>query len=107
MIRHMSDTVMNVCFRSQSRVVLACYFVFCMVTATTLLSTLSLHDALPIWPATALTHGRPQSFGEPGEAGPASARRSEEHTSELQSLTNLVCRLRLERRKCRRTCPLW
>src|SRR5258706_11889978 len=31
------------------------------------------------------------------------ASRSEEHTSELQSLTNLVCRLLLEKKKIRRT----
>src|SRR5258706_5080374 len=31
------------------------------------------------------------------------ARRSEEHTSELQSLTNLVCRLLLEKKKTQRT----
>src|SRR5438093_8436961 len=35
-------------------------------------------------------------------ARPASGRRSEEHTSELQSLTNLVCRLLLEKKKIRR-----
>src|SRR5258706_11939737 len=36
----------------------------------------------------------------PGFAGPPQqARRSEEHTSELQSLTNLVCRLLLEKKK--------
>src|SRR5438093_2356668 len=32
-------------------------------------------------------------------ADPALRRRSEEHTSELQSLTNLVCRLLLEKKK--------
>src|SRR5437016_7071014 len=34
---------------------------------------------------------------------PASAPRSEEHTSELQSLTNLVCRLLLEKKKKKQT----
>src|SRR5437016_7749990 len=33
------------------------------------------------------------------------ADRSEEHTSELQSLTNLVCRLLLEKKKTPRTSP--
>src|SRR5437016_8490691 len=33
------------------------------------------------------------------ERAPETAARSEEHTSELQSLTNLVCRLLLERKK--------
>src|SRR5256886_11584759 len=36
------------------------------------------------------------------------ARRSEEHTSELQSQSNLVCRLLLEKKKTtNRTCPTW
>src|SRR5688572_31638979 len=34
-----------------------------------------------------------------GRAAPGSARRSEEHTSELQSQSNLVCRLLLEKKK--------
>src|SRR5258706_8827457 len=40
-------------------------------------------------------------FGRAGEIehDPRTARRSEEHTSELQSLTNLVCRLLLEKKK--------
>src|SRR2546430_8847524 len=33
------------------------------------------------------------------QSSPASARRSEEHTSELQSQSNLVCRLLLEKKK--------
>src|SRR5437016_9208941 len=37
----------------------------------------------------------------PGGDRTASAERSEEHTSELQSLTNLVCRLLLEKKKIR------
>src|SRR2546425_7705594 len=36
---------------------------------------------------------------DPGEAHPAMLRRSEEHTSELQSLAYLVCRLLLEKKK--------
>src|SRR5262249_56995223 len=35
----------------------------------------------------------------PGRGRPGRACRSEEHTSELQSLTNLVCRLLLEKKK--------
>src|SRR5437016_9203332 len=43
---------------------------------------------------------RGPSMGDSPEAIPARlARRSEEHTSELQSLTNLVCRLLLEKKK--------
>src|SRR5205085_12652949 len=37
--------------------------------------------------------------GPDGDAAPADARRSEEHTSELQSQSNLVCRLLLEKKK--------
>src|SRR3954464_16106722 len=69
------------------------FFFFFNDTATTEIYTLSLHDALPIsdtrWPA-------------PGVAPPHNwhgiGRRSEEHTSELQSHDNLVCRLLLEKK---------
>src|SRR5471030_706285 len=64
-------------------------------TATTEIYTLSLHDALPIsdggW---ATLNGL---LVRPGLA--AELRRSEEHTSELQSLRHLVCRLLLEKKK--------
>src|SRR2546430_11233327 len=82
---------------------LAVLFFFFNDPATTEIYTLSLHDALPI----------------SGAAGPASSRgpssrlrwqcvhaagmhRSEEHTSELQSQSNLVCRLLLEKKKKRK-----
>src|SRR5437016_9181751 len=46
---------------------------------------------------------RGEASGEAREVVPAmradEVRRSEEHTSELQSLTNLVCRLLLEKKK--------
>src|SRR5262249_59662294 len=82
-------------------------------TATTEIYTLSLHDALPIWRgAVRLAHRlgdragarpRPDHLQRPaGRAGPG---RSEEHTSELQSLTNLVCRLLLEKKKQQTTTP--
>src|SRR6266446_10288162 len=70
-------------------------------TATTEIYTLSLHDALPITPhvswlcAAALSPG-PQTTDVTLKRG---ARRSEEHTSELQSPCNLVCRLLLEKKK--------
>src|SRR5256885_3205075 len=38
-------------------------------------------------------------FGSDGEHGISSCPRSEEHTSELQSPCNLVCRLLLEKKK--------
>src|SRR5438093_2877946 len=72
-------------------------------TATTAFYTLSLHDALPISRSPAprsaravALHRRPESGG--GVRGAAlAAARSEEHTSELQSLTQVVCRLLLEK----------
>src|SRR5262249_61471436 len=100
-------------------------------TATTQIYPLSLHDALPISaPTIALTHDIDDVDSVfPGDAainvyrivqeslnnivkhsGARAASvtvrreaRSEEHTSELQSLTNLVCRLLLEKKKLRHT----
>src|SRR2546430_10843997 len=86
-------------------------------TATTEIYTLSLHDALPIsapgWPAAGAsrgsavrrTHRSRRRSPEPREVRGAPGRRpdrrdrSEEHTSELQSQSNLVCRLLLEKKK--------
>src|SRR2546430_5702943 len=81
------------------------FFFFFNDTATTEIYTLSLHDALPI----SLDHvgdrikraralGHRTRGGEPGRAHRIPAR-SEEHTSELQSQSNLVCRLLLEKKK--------
>src|SRR5258706_7415777 len=91
-------------------------FFFFNDTATTEIYTLSLHDALPI------SDFRNTSVSGPGQNDAASLsaisgqsltqrraiamsdwpemadKRSEEHTSELQSLTNLVCRLLLEKK---------
>src|SRR6266853_6841703 len=67
-------------------------FFFFNDTATTEIYTLSLHDALPI-----------RAFMRWGDQWPAKhdlgSLRSEEHTSELQSQSNLVCRLLLEKKK--------
>src|SRR3712207_9483900 len=79
-------------------------------TATTEIYTLSLHDALPIWPggkelslANRLLVSGPgsenSSIGEVCRVVGRSAFRSEEHTSELQSRQYLVCRLLLEKKK--------
>src|SRR2546430_17162066 len=69
-------------------------FFFFNDTATTEIYTLSLHDALPICRAgRGRRHGRQQDH----ELG-ARLDRSEEHTSELQSQSNLVCRLLLEKK---------
>src|SRR5438067_4374235 len=71
------------------------FFFFFNDTATTEIYTLSLHDALPIWiPRRTWIPGR----GSSGWRPPA-PRRSEEHTSELQSRFDLVCRLLLEKKK--------
>src|SRR5436309_11009764 len=86
-------------------------------TATTEIYTLSLHDALPIYPLRSSGHRpiRPDGHAAHREHRrrypPADGRarhregldprpcRSEEHTSELQSRENLVCRLLLEKKK--------
>src|SRR5256885_4743292 len=90
-----------------------CFFFFFNDTATTEIYTLSLHDALPIYyqPAhpdlkvteskiryAVLCYGVPLRIAEdPNHKEPGL--RSEEHTSELQSPCNLVCRLLLEKKK--------
>src|SRR5258706_4648376 len=106
----------------------AFFFFFFNDTATTEIYTLSLHDALPIFfeasylnrtsdqqlaptPfASAAPIDKDSIYNPYGatvfgynrrleEFGPRKFLRSEEHTSELQSLTNLVCRLLLEKKK--------
>src|SRR2546430_419453 len=105
-----------------------CLFFFFNDTATTEIYTLSLHDALPIYfflaeaqlasvleavLAAGATYGR-ADLGrgtkvnvEFVSANPTAPRpcptRSEEHTSELQSQSNLVCRLLLEKKQILRT----
>src|SRR5690349_23702230 len=96
----MSEFVCNlgVCFT------FGLFLFFCKDTASTEIYTLSLHDALPIYcvenmrgadgvlqPGNQLRHGQRFSL--------SSGRRSEEHTSELQSRRELVCRLLLEKKK--------
>src|SRR5260370_16742247 len=81
-------------------------FFFFNDTATTEIYTLSLHDALPIWPVRSAqlpnrrTRSRVRRFGQSATGPPG--HRSEEHTSELQSHLNLVCRLLLEKKKNKR-----
>src|SRR5256885_5937846 len=74
------------------------FFFFFNDTATTEIYTLSLHDALPISPPLVreLRSQPPQGARAHGARARA---RSEEHTSELQSPCNLVCRLLLEKKK--------
>src|SRR5687767_15655305 len=75
-------------------------FFFFNDAATTEIYTLSLHDALPIYGVELLDHvvGELPLGGLIGEAEDGDDR-SEEHTSELQSLAYLVCRLLLEKKK--------
>src|SRR5947207_7177313 len=68
-------------------------FFFFNNTATTEIYTLSLHDALPIWPRACCGHRVACRTTSAGWS------RSEEHTSELQSHSDLVCRLLLEKKK--------
>src|SRR5947199_4519386 len=81
--------------------------------ATTEIYTLSLHDALPIssarWNGSGGEGGirlcratAPTAF-VPRKNRPGASGRSEEHTSELQSLRHLVCRLLLEKKKKQKT----
>src|SRR5690349_24149052 len=80
-------------------------------TATTEIYTLSLHDALPICnlqsSLNSVYSGRPVSATpvEPAQAAGFFSR-SEEHTSELQSRRDLVCRLLLEKKKKKKTMTL-
>src|SRR2546427_11899089 len=84
-------------------------FFFFNDTATTEIYTLSLHDALPILRRLLALYE--ERLADPSQAswaaaeilkltpGDREAMRSEEHTSELQSQSNLVCRLLLEKKK--------
>src|SRR5688572_32463778 len=86
------------------------FFFFFNDPATTEIYTLSLHDALPISTralfrgvigVTVVVHhvDGEGADGLPEEGLGCVGRRSEEHTSELQSQSNLVCRLLLEKKK--------
>src|SRR2546421_6647935 len=82
-------------------------FFFFNDTATTEIYTLSLHDALPICAAPAalqeicdrLQPGTIEVFAQRWLHRLPVPFRSEEHTSELQSRSDLVCRLLLEKKK--------
>src|SRR2546425_13184022 len=95
---------------------LSLLFFFFNDTATTEIYTLSLHDALPIcggnfmcsssrastmiWETARLrNHLWFEGTRYQGADGVLQRERSEEHTSELQSLAYLVCRLLLEKKK--------
>src|SRR2546430_6640118 len=86
------------------------FFFFFNDTATTEIYTLSLHDALPISCSRLAIRRRSASSIRMSVVGSRSStslmtyslatspERSEEHTSELQSQSNLVCRLLLEKK---------
>src|SRR5438034_4752792 len=89
-------------------------FLFFHDTSTTDIYTLSLHDALPICaiqvPVAALDKTSHRTLSRIGTLGGeankradaalgSNLERSEEHTSELQSHSDLVCRLLLEKKK--------
>src|SRR2546430_8234689 len=89
---------------------LSFFFFFFNDTATTEIYTLSLHDALPIFidvahdcpaqhhPGAAAERLEGASENQHRQRPGKNAQRSEEHTSELQSQSNLVCRLLLEKK---------
>src|SRR2546430_9851199 len=91
------------------------FFFFFNDTATTEIYTLSLHDALPISipgpnavaasvSVSGISGDRYLFLGFLPRKGSEKQIRSEEHTSELQSQSNLVCRLLLEKKKKQREC---
>src|SRR5437868_13887595 len=76
------------------------FFFFFNATATTEIYTLSLHDALPICEGhRGSDQARPHRVRRQSARRGAGSFRSEEHTSELQSRFDLVCRLLLEKKK--------
>src|SRR5215217_9683231 len=80
------------------------FFFFFNDTATTEIYTLSLHDALPIYPRNLYADRAPydhETYAAEVNRPQVEAmhERSEEHTSELQSRQYLVCRLLLEKKK--------
>src|SRR2546425_3434451 len=106
------------CRLHSSTSLLSCVFLFFFFndTATTEIYTLSLHDALPISMLVPTSVRLPRvrrtlNFTVPPRTlsgvtsswrSPGTGQRwvrSEEHTSELQSLAYLVCRLLLEKKK--------
>src|SRR5689334_22216052 len=73
-------------------------FLFNAPTSTEIY-TLSLHDALPISRPLAMARQAEQSTRQKRCCEKATVSRSEEHTSELQSQLQLVCRLLHEKKK--------
>src|SRR5438552_18266966 len=81
------------------------FFFFFNDTATTEIYTLPLHDALPICVGGVAVAAFEVAAAEMALAlhvAAATSKRSEEHTSELQSPDHLVCRLLLEKKKIKK-----
>src|SRR5437867_10706223 len=83
------------------------YLLFFKHTAPTEIYTLSLHDALPIYigyiyiaqpPLFRVSKGKEEFYAYDEKERDGYVKRSEEHTSELQSPYDLVCRLLLEKK---------
>src|SRR5947199_4273486 len=86
---HLIGSILLLCF----------FFFFFNDPATTEIYTLSLHDALPIFECVSTSYNNARSTPDFAAMVAKSGVRSEEHTSELQSLRHLVCRLLLEKKK--------
>src|SRR2546427_121956 len=103
-LRYSNVAVSTTCLLVSSILLFFCwllrvfFFFFFNDTATTEIYTLSLHDALPISRCWAFASPGWDSV-EPDNCHDSPTSRSEEHTSELQSQSNLVCRLLLEKKK--------
>src|SRR2546425_3716385 len=102
MVRSVTTSALYLCYHRS----LFSFFFFFNDTATTEIYTLSLHDALPILkdsnariPVRCDCEDHDEDCGAEGSRSVDLILRSEEHTSELQSLAYLVCRLLLEKKK--------
>src|SRR5205085_11053140 len=106
-MRQVCDDLLYVCYSLFFCRPLFFFFFFFTDPATTEIYTLSLHDALPI-----LRFAVDECLAALGVERDvrnlkraAEQLRSEEHTSELQSQSNLVCRLLLEKKKKKTNTP--
>src|SRR5207248_11464833 len=91
-----SDSSITVASVTMSKLGLRDSSLFFSDPTTSAIYTLSLHDALPIWMRNIPLSSKATP---PTSAAARPSPRSEEHTSELQSPYDLVCRLLLEKKK--------